>query len=133
MICVVTLPASASYANRSATFVRVSHPGFPIVGVVEIREASGRGRPNVSRYALREEPVDHSRDRRFRLTKPGGAEVYYVCLALSGHDFNRCECKGYESHGRCKHIDALDSLERGGHFGAEAAPVLPAHLVKKES
>jgi hypothetical protein len=49
--------------------------------------------------------------------KPGDPEVpvRYGCFLANEQDC-QCECRGFEAHGRCKHIDALKALLAGGHI-----------------
>jgi hypothetical protein len=51
--------------------------------------------------------------RAFQLTKKRTGEQYNVFVANNPQDHN-CDCTGHESHGHCKHIDALHDLwDRG--------------------
>jgi hypothetical protein len=120
-VVTVKMSPNATYPHRTATFVRV--PLLPnLAGVVEIRESrTPDGKTRDARYALREETEDVlPGDRVFRLTKPGGAVRYYVCLPSDVREFPVCGCTGYERHGWCKHIECLRALIADGHLKSES-------------
>jgi hypothetical protein len=103
-----TLPANRSFAYRTASLARLEIPGI-VAGVLSVREGrdAADSRARESRYAVREDTGPDTAGRRFRVTKPGGAERYYVCLSADG---NRCDCTGFAQYGRCKHAEALAAL-----------------------
>lgn len=85
------------------------------VGVIEIRTAREPDRkPVIDRYAVREEPLPDTEDRRFKLTKRGGEEWYYVLVDSADVPHDQCECRDFDKHGVCKHITALRTLCRAG-------------------
>lgn len=53
-------------------------------------------------------------------------ERYGVFVARNDQD-HICECRGFQAHGRCKHLDAVRGLIADGHLDAigAAAPVQP--------
>lgn len=108
MVATVRLPENATYSHRHVTFIRASAAGEPVVGVIEIREArSEEGKAKCSRYAVRED------GERYKLTKPGGEERYFVCLRGR---YDECDCTGFLSHGACKHTLAMRELFEAGHL-----------------
>lgn len=115
----VKIPGTKSKPLRSASFMRVSLSEV-LTGIMTIDErATESGKTKSHRYALQEctkTTVAGPKDRHFRLTKPGGAMWYFVCLS-EGHDiFDACECVGFEKNGNCKHLQSLRALLREGHL-----------------
>ena len=49
---------------------------------------------------------------------------YGVLIARNGQD-DVCECRGFESHGRCKHVTALRGLIEAGHIDLTTATATP--------
>lgn len=118
-VVTVEMEPNATYRIRHATLIRIVFsqlaPEKPFTGVLEICERNGpKSEPRYSRYAIKEVPLPDGVDRRFRLTKPGGRDWYFVLLEPNGYD--RCECEGYHSHGRCKHTTALRKFFDLGHL-----------------
>ncbi len=103
----------------------------PGVGVREIREQHGdSGKPKCSRYAVKE-TKEHAPGvtnvRRFRLTKPGGAEWYFVYLPNdTERDWDICDCVGYTKYHTCKHTRAMRALLDAGELDEKADGYLPS-------
>jgi hypothetical protein len=117
----VALPSNRSYEIRVAFWDRVTPDGTPLVGVLEIREQKNiRHKVRVRRYAVAEQ-VAQKEGRKFRVTKPGGADWYHCRLATdpkgeqSQHD--ECECHQYlKGTGPCVHLQALRALLTRGEL-----------------
>jgi hypothetical protein len=64
--------------------------------------------------------------RAFRLTKDSTGEHYSCFVARNGQD-HLCECRGFEAHGHCRHVDALKRLIDTGRLDHPEAdrPVEP--------
>ena len=67
-----------------------------------------RTRGQLDSYTLESIPSDFGRG--LLLHKPDGTS-YSVCL--SGPD-SACDCKGFESHVHCKHVESLLALQQRG-------------------
>lgn len=111
----VTLPPNATYKHRTATLVRLRLD--PLFGVLEIRESrTPDGAAKTSRYAVRENPLPDSDDRRFKLTKPGGEFYHHAVLSPRG---DACECEAFLAGRHCKHLMALRGLFLAGHLDTQ--------------
>jgi hypothetical protein len=98
------LPATKSQKHRAYTWEPVAAGDTPLAGVLTLTDSRTH-----TRYAVSEFPADHGRG--FVLRKSGGAG-HYSCL-VAAHT-GLCECRGYEAHGHCKHLDALRDLISAG-------------------
>src|SRR5258708_4908991 len=82
-------------------------------------ERKGDWRPRDT-YRVEEIPTGIE-GRAFLLHRPleavaeDGTERYGVLVARNDQD-HLCECRGFEAHGRCKHLDALHWLLGAGHL-----------------
>jgi hypothetical protein len=75
-----------------------------------IRQRQGTQAEQVDAYFLEPIPADHGRG--LLLHKHDGTS-YAVLLA--GTD-SECDCKGFESHGHCKHVESLLALQQRGRL-----------------
>lgn len=113
----VRLPGTKTKPFRSASFLRVSLAEGRLTGILTVDEKTTEvSRLSTQRYALQLRRTEKDGSRTFRLTKPGGVEWYYVCLA-AGHDvYDTCECIAFEKMGGCRHLASLRALDREGHL-----------------
>lgn len=123
----VKLPASKTYEVREAEFTRYTTEGFPVAGILVLREQVADGRKVYERrFAVKE--VEYDRGRRFVLTKPLGStkpeddDRYTVLLAAHGPD--GCHCRGHLKGGYCSHAEGVRRLAAAGAFPAH--PGIPA-------
>ena len=136
---VVPLPSNLSYKDRKAHLTRYTYDGYYIAGVLEIWERRQRsGKVKVSKFLVQELKPDYG--RRFELIKPQdpyrvtGEDVCYH-VHMVQHNLNRsmCTCKGFEGHGKCKHLEALLALYREGRLPPLTRVILPAPTPPKRS
>src|SRR5262245_59388816 len=99
-------PAPRQRRKKPARFCKLARQGADAVLV--IRQVRPRAGDAVDAYTLEPIPSDHGRG--LLLHKHDGTS-YAVCL--SGPD-SECDCKGFESHGHCKHVDNLLALQQRG-------------------
>ena len=76
--------------------------------VLVIRQARPRSADVVDAYTLEPIPSDHG---RWLLLHKHNGTSYAVCLY--GTD-SECDCKGFASHGHCKHVESLLALQQRG-------------------
>lgn len=104
------LPATKSSRHNRVTWTPCeSHPG---VGVVTIGTDRGH-----TEYALVETETDWA-GRAFALVKIGadGEDVeQYSCFVGDAVD-SRCECRGFQRWGGCKHLSSLRRLVESGEI-----------------
>src|SRR3954468_13339619 len=74
-----------------------------------IRQRQGTQAEQVDAYFL--EPIPSQMGGRAFLLHKHDCTSYAVCL--SGTD-SACDCKGFESHGHCKHVESLLALQQRG-------------------
>ena len=101
---------------KPARFVRLAVPlnADGKNGVIRIREVKGVRNPRevVDDYFLSRVASDFGDG--FHVEKIGEPESsYHVHLSNEGHT---CECKGYLSHGYCRHALALAALRADGRL-----------------
>ena len=75
--------------------------------VLVIRQALAKG-DQTDAYTL--EPIPSDFGRGLLLHKHDGTSY---AVNLSGTD-SECDCKGFESHGHCKHVESLLALQQRG-------------------
>ncbi len=97
----IELPATRTHASRCCCWTQV-HAGLGLLLVKEGKTCTTR-KPT-GHYLVEEQQPEYC--RRFKLTKEGGTEVYWCGIAERPED-DMCDCTGFESHGLCKHVDAL--------------------------
>src|SRR6266498_3699980 len=85
--------------KKPERFAKLTHYGEDVV--LTMRQVLSGKREQTDTYTL--EPIPSDYGRGFLLHKPEGTS--YAVL-LSGPD-STCECKGFESHGHCKHCESL--------------------------
>jgi hypothetical protein len=78
--------------------------------VLVIRMKLSKTREQLDTYTLESVPADHGKG--LLLHKEDGAS-YAVCL--SGPD-STCDCRGFDSHGHCKHVESLLALQQRGQL-----------------
>jgi hypothetical protein len=93
---------------RSSSLVRdvrlLRSPTSEILGVMGMTDRKGD-----SFYAFHEIPCEIG-GRGFCIRRLGEERLY--CVRINGAVESSCECLGYLSHGRCRHILALQTLIR---------------------
>src|SRR5215468_2445520 len=92
--------------KKPARFCKLTRQGKDVVLV--IRQVRPKAGDAIDAYTLEPIPSDHGRG--LLLHKHDGTS-YAVCL--SGSD-SECDCKGFESHGHCKHCESLLALQNAG-------------------
>ena len=102
----VTATRSTRQARKPARTVRFFQYGDKAVLVINQQFSATRGQ--LDTYAL--EPIPADFGRGLLLTKEDGSSY---CVNLSGPD-STCDCRGFESHGHCKHIEGLTALAAAG-------------------
>ena len=87
----------------------MSSPAHDQRRILSLRLTITDQRGSVAAYTVRPLPAAAGIVRAYALTKLPPAEyARYVCRLLDGGRAE-CECKGFASHQRCKHVDALDT------------------------
>ena len=68
-------------------------------------------------YDVEEFPADHGRGFMLFKKTPGTdkTEDRYACF-IGSDDVGRCECKGFYSTGRCKHLASLHELVKANRI-----------------
>ncbi|HEY3789208.1 MAG TPA: hypothetical protein VGL71_10150 [Urbifossiella sp.] len=114
----ISLPATKTSPTNGVAFTPTGHGcGTAII------DQKGKGK--IAEYAIQEFHADGGRG--FRLTKLEGgtdrsANEYNVFLADeavadAGFGWDACDCKGFERHGHCKHVDAARAIVDRGLIG----------------
>ena len=93
-------------ARKPARTVRLFQYGDKSVLVINQQWSATRGQ--LDTYAL--EPLPSDFGRGLLLTKEDGSSY---CVNLSGPD-STCDCRGFESHGHCKHTAGCLALVAAG-------------------
>jgi hypothetical protein len=126
MITVVEpLKPTLSYQFRTVAWTPVHPLLIPSVGVMVISEAISRtSKRYLSRYAVLE--LNNPDGRQFKLTKPGGENVYFTFYSPLNMD--QCTCLGFEAAGYCKHIDAIRKLVDKKHLSSSRRGGYPLTL-----
>lgn len=110
-----TLPDTLSQTRRGYKFTR----GEIVCGGTVVFQAKG----HVSRYWVEEVPSDLA-GRGFRFVKvlvpgqEGECEVHDVFVADGEQQHDDCSCRGFVSHGTCKHMDIVKDLLAHGELPA---------------
>lgn len=111
----IALKPNQTFPVRQAVWTPATMPTGPTIGVLSVVERrSEKGIATISRYAVLE--LEFVGGRRFKVTKPGGKEVYYTFLSASGPEYDECDCDGFQAHNRCKHSEAIRGLQLAGHL-----------------
>ena len=92
--------------RKPARFCKLSGTGKDIVLV--IRQVRPRAGDAIDAYTL--EPIPSDYGRGLLLHKYDGTSY---AVNLSGTD-STCDCKGFDSHGHCKHCESLLALQQRG-------------------
>ena len=92
--------------SKPARFCKLATVGEATI--LLIRQRFPRRADALDTYTVEPLPADYGRG--LLLTKPDG-QSYHVNLA--GAD-STCDCKGFESHGHCKHTESLLALAAAG-------------------
>ena len=82
------------------------------MAVLTLRQVAPKGKETVDTYAL-EVLLSEMGGRGVELTKDDGT-TYHVLL--NGPAASTCDCKGFTSHGHCKHCESLRALEAQGEL-----------------
>jgi hypothetical protein len=85
-------------------------------GVLRITETAG-SKTTVDEYFVLPIPTDFGMAYEVTKLVPGkGADTrYHVNLGEEGEA--QCECKGFLSHGHCRHLSSLQALRLAGRLG----------------
>ena len=94
--------------KKPARFCKLTRQGDDVALV--IRQERPRSADLVDAYTL--EPIPSDFGRGLLLHKPDGTSY---AVNLSGPD-STCDCKGFESHGHCKHCESLLELQQAGRL-----------------
>src|SRR3954470_1098735 len=92
--------------KKPERFCKLVRQGNDVVLI--IRQVRPRAGDTIDAYTLEPIPSDHGRG--LLLHKQDGTSY---ALLLSGPD-SECDCKGFESHGHCKHVESLNALQAAG-------------------
>jgi len=92
--------------KKPARFCKLTRQGADTVLV--IRQVRPRAGDTIDTYRLESIASDHGKG--LLLHKPDGTSY---ALLLSGPD-STCDCKGFDSHGHCKHCESLLALQQRG-------------------
>ena len=93
--------------KKPARFARLVRPAADVL-VLSLRTVRPRAGDTIDTYTLESIPADHGRG--LLLHKPDGTSY---AVNLSGPD-STCDCRGFDSHGHCKHISSLLALQSTG-------------------
>lgn len=108
------LPPTRSEPKGSAFDWTPAAADGPKAGVLTIKQ-----RRLYTTYAVVEFPADFG-GRAFMLAKvtegSDPTEERYACLIPAGGREKRCECKGFNYAGHCKHLSALAALINAGQL-----------------
>lgn len=116
MLTLVDLPPNKGFPFRKALFNRVS--ANPLVGVLRISEQKkNKEFAPTRKYAVSEDPERPADGVRYKVTKEGGEEWYFVLLASAGAGWDVCECRAHETGKQCVHAQALRRIFEKGGFG----------------
>jgi hypothetical protein len=96
----------ADISRKKRTLQLDRSPRLDGVGVFHFTEKEAS-----TYYAFREIPCDIG-GRGFAVHRLGLGNLYHVRIGKP--EECSCECLGFLAHGRCKHLQALLSLERRG-------------------
>jgi hypothetical protein len=116
------LPATKTHGCREIHWQPVHDPKpnplFRLLGVLTITESvKPTTKVKVSRYLVAGDKTSDP-GTRYLLTKAGGREQHFVELEGNGvyswHTL--CDCRGYEAGHHCRHIQALEALEKAGQL-----------------
>lgn len=102
------LPPTKSEKHGVITWVSAVESAASAAGALTISGKRGH-----CEYRLSEFRTDFD-GRAFELTKADRSATYSVFVGRAGGSL--CECLGFQSSGRCKHIAACETLVRGGQI-----------------
>lgn len=114
---IVELVPNATYSYRKALWLPAVLPGLPVVGVVDVVEAVTKVTKKYhSRYAVAEDKsMSFGGQRVFKVSKPKTEEdpdaPYWPVLSKAG---DSCQCRGFQKHDHCKHLEMLSALDKAG-------------------
>jgi SWIM zinc finger len=92
--------------KKSARFCKLTRQGADTV--LSIRTVRPRAGDTVDAYTL--EPIASDYGRGLLLHKHDGTSY---AVNLSGPD-STCDCRGFDSHDHCKHVESLLALQQRG-------------------
>ena len=102
----VTTSPRPRQRKKPARFCKLVRQGKDVVLVIrQVRPCAGDA---VDAYTL--EPISSDYGRGLLLHKHDGTSY---AVNLSGTD-SECDCKGFASHGHCKHCESLLALQQRG-------------------
>jgi hypothetical protein len=93
--------------KKPARFARLVRPAADVL-VLSLRTVRPRAGDTIDAYTLESIPADHGKG--LLLHKPDRTSY---AVRLSGPD-SSCDCRGFDSHGHCKHTSALLALQQRG-------------------
>ena len=103
------LPPTKSQTHRAYTWEPLATAATPLAGVLALTDSRTH-----ARYAVEEFPADAGRG--FVLRKAAGAGFYACNVRGADGTADLCECRGFEAHGHCKHLDTLRDLIANGRL-----------------
>ena len=101
-----TATRPARQRRKPERFCKLSRTGKDVVLVIRVKLSKTREQTDA--YTL--EPIPSDFGRGLLLHKHDGTSY---AVNLSGPD-STCDCKGFDSHGHCKHCESLLALQQRG-------------------
>jgi hypothetical protein len=124
-----SLPATKSSPTNSLHFT----PTAPGRGILIVDQ---KGRGKIAEYSVAEFHADGGRG--FHLTKREGGsdrttdayDVFIPCeeTADAGFAHETCDCRGFQTAGHCKHIDAIRAITDRGLISLPTVTPMPATI-----
>jgi hypothetical protein len=96
-------PTQGELQKKPTRFARLVRPAVDVL-VLSLRTVRSRAGEAINTYTLENIPADSGRG--LLLHKHDGTSC---AVCLSGPD-STCDCKGFTSHGHCKHVESLLAL-----------------------
>jgi len=101
-----TATRPARQRRKPERFCKLVRQGKDVVLVIRVKLSKTREQTDA--YTL--EPIPSDFGRGLLLHKHDGTSY---AVNLSGTD-SECDCKGFASHGHCKHVESLLALQQRG-------------------
>lgn len=109
-----------TYLFREMRWLITTKPGFPVTGVLEVREKrTHKSKERLRTYVVSEQkpPALSRNSRHFRYSKGLWKEVYYITVPIDHLGYRHCTCEGFRHHSQCVHVETLQQLNRKGLLG----------------